>query len=205
LLVDDSTMVRWGLRALLTESLGTVEVGEARDRKEAFAALEKHRYGLIVMELLHADHGGIELLSAIRRRHPRTPVLVLSDGPEAHYAVRALQAGAAGYVSKSAPAYELTSAVRRIFAGGRYISEAVAEQLASFVADGNPPPPHGWLSDRELEVLRGLGAGRSVGQLARSMKLSPKTVSTYRARILDKLRLSTNADLLRYALEHGLT
>jgi DNA-binding NarL/FixJ family response regulator len=204
LVIDDWTVVRWGLRTFLTEEFAVAEVGEASNGPEALAALERKSWGLVVMDLLQRGRGGLDLLTEIKRRHPRTPVLVLSDGPDEHYGVRALRAGASGYVSKSARGDELAAAIKRVAEGGRYISEPVAQQLAKLVADGPRKSLHDWLSNRELEVLRGLAAGSSVGAVAREMKLSGKTVSTYRTRVLQKLKLTTNADLTRYALDHGL-
>jgi two-component system, NarL family, invasion response regulator UvrY len=204
LVVDDQAVVRWGLRGILVDGLGSVDVGEAANGSEAFAALAAGHWDVVVMDLALRGRGGVDLLAEVKLRHPATPVLVLSLYPEALYAVRALRAGAAGYLTKDAPPATVLAAIRRIHDGGRYISEVVAEQLALVIAEGNEALLHGKLSDRELEVLRGIGAGKTVGGIAAELSLSVKTVSTYRARILTKLGLRSNAELMRYALEHGL-
>ncbi len=204
LVIDDQAVVRWGLRGILVDGLGAVDVGEAGSRDEAFNVLGGGRWDLVVMDLSLSGRGGVDLLAEIKLRHPSLPVLVLSLYPEALYAVRALRAGASGYLTKDAPPATMIAAVRRIASGGRFISETVAEQLATLVAQGNEALWHGKLSDRELEVLRGIGAGKTVGHIAAEMSLSVKTVSTYRTRVLSKLGLRSNAELMRYALENGL-
>jgi DNA-binding NarL/FixJ family response regulator len=146
---------------------------------------------------------GIDLLAEIKHRHPALPVLIMSLHGEEQFAVRALRAGAAGYLTKSAASEELISAFERITRGGRYISERVAERLAG-EAGGDTGAPHDRLSDREFEVMRGIASGEGVGEIAARMHLSVKTVSTYRARLLEKMGMTTNAELTRYAIENGL-
>lgn len=146
---------------------------------------------------------GIDLIAEIKHRHPKLPVLIMSLYGEQQFAVRALRAGASGYLTKSAAPEELVGAVERILRGGRYISDAVAERLAASAA-GADFAPHDQLSDREFEVMRGIASGESVGDIAERLHLSVKTVSTYRARLLDKMGMANNAELTRYAIQNGL-
>jgi DNA-binding NarL/FixJ family response regulator len=146
---------------------------------------------------------GIDLLAEIKHRWPKLPVLIMSLHAEEHFAVRALRAGASGYLTKAAAPEELVEAVLKITRGGTYITDNVAERLASDLG-GREQVPHERLSDREFDVMRGIAAGRTVGEIAAEMHLSVKTVSTYRTRLLEKMRMSSNAELTRYALQHGL-
>lgn len=204
LLVDDHPMIRRGIREILTEDhVGTV-VGEAADGDAALAALERERWDIVVLDLSMPGRSGVELIGEIKQRFPRAPILVLSVQPEEHYALRSLRAGASGYLSKDADAKELIAAVAKLAAGGRYVTERMAEQLAALVLDRPVEAPHELLSEREFDVLRGIAAGKTVGELARELDLSVKTVTTYRARMLEKLRLSTNAEVMRYALDHSI-
>jgi len=145
---------------------------------------------------------GIDLLTEIKHRHPDLPVLIMSLHGEEQFAVRALRAGASGYLTKAAAPEQLVAAITKIRRGGRYISEALADRLATGL--GGAPTPHERLSDREFDVMRGIASGSTVGEIAAHMHLSVKTVSTYRARLLDKMGMNSNAELTRYALEHGL-
>lgn len=203
LLVDDHAVVRRGLRALLEDRLAGLEVAEAANGDEALAQVE-HAFDAIVLDLSMPGRNGFDLLGEIKHRAPKTPVLIMSLHAEEQYAVRALRAGAAGYVTKSAEPEQLVAAVSKVMRGGRYVSDAVAEQLAADAGRGNHEPRHERLSDREFDVMRGIASGSSVSEIAEQMHLSVKTVSTYRARLLDKMGMSTNAELTRYAIEHGL-
>src|SRR5262249_20256054 len=147
---------------------------------------------------------GLDLLRDLRERRFKLPVLVLSMHSEEQYAHRAFKAGASGYVSKASPGEELVRAIERVMAGGKYVNAATAERLAQELAMGSKSPPHEALSDREFEVLRQLGSGMSVREIADLLKLSDKTVSTYRTRILEKLRMKTNAEIIRYAIRNNL-
>ncbi len=205
LLVDDHAVVRTGMRAILEEGLPGVVVSEAKDGDEALAALSAPAasFGVVVLDLSMPGRSGIDLLAEVKHRWPKLPVLIMSLFGEEQFAVRALRAGASGYLTKAAAPDELVSAVGKIARGGRYLSENVAERLAAEVT-GRTSAPHERLSDREFEVMRGIASGRGVSDIASQMHLSVKTVSTYRARLLEKMGMATNAELTRYALAHGL-
>jgi two-component system invasion response regulator UvrY len=201
LLVDDHAVVRKGVRAILEDHLAPIEISEASSGDEALAALAQ-RFDAVVLDLSMPGRSGIDLLTEIKHRHPDLPVLIMSLHGEEQFAVRALRAGASGYLTKAAAPEQLVAAIMKIRRGGRYISEALADRLAS--ALGSAPTPHERLSDREFDVMRGIASGSTVGEIAAHMHLSVKTVSTYRARLLDKMGMNSNAELTRYALEHGL-
>jgi two-component system, NarL family, invasion response regulator UvrY len=202
LLVDDHVVVRKGIRLILEDRFGDIEIAEAADGDEALAALQAP-YDAVILDLSMPGRSGIELLIEIKHRFPELPVLIMSLYAEEQFAVRALRAGAAGYLTKSAAPEQLATAFERILRGGRYISEAVAERLA-VDASGAVGAPHERLSDREFEVMRGIASGETVSEIAARMHLSVKTVSTYRARLLDKMGMENNAELTRYAIANGL-
>jgi DNA-binding NarL/FixJ family response regulator len=202
LLVDDHPVVRRGIRDILVEGLTNVSVGEASDAPGARASIRGDGWDMVVLDVTLPGESGLDLLKDIRRSHPRLPVLVLSMHPAAQFARRALAAGALGYLTKQSAPTELIHAVEQISRGRHYLgSRAQERHPQSMRADR---PPHEALSDREYQVLRMLGSGRTVSEIAASLKLSVKTVSTYRARLLDKLQMRSNAELMRYAIENGL-
>jgi len=204
LLVDDHAVVRRGVRAILEDQLPGASVAEAADGEAALAALADP-YDAMVLDLSMPGRSGIDLLTEIKHRHPSLPVLIMSLHGEEQFAVRALRAGASGYLTKSTAPEQLVAAVTKIARGGRYVSESLAERLAAGLGDGGATSsPHERLSDREFDVMRGIASGKSVSDIAADMRLSVKTVSTYRARLLDKMGMENNAELTRYALEHGL-
>lgn len=202
LLVDDHEVVRKGIRAILDDRFAGLTVAEASNGDEALAQLAAP-FDAVILDLSMPGRSGIDLLTEIKHRHPRLPVLVLSLYGEAQFAVRALRAGAAGYLTKSAAPEQLITAFERVVRGGRYITESVAERLAA-AAGGEVGAPHDRLSHREFEVMRGIASGESVGEIAERMHLSVKTVSTYRARLLEKMGMQTNSELTRYAIQNGL-
>ena len=202
LLVDDHEIVRKGLRAILDDRFAGIEVAEASSGDEALAALAQP-FDAVILDLSMPGRSGIDLLAEIKHRHSKLPVLIMSLHSEEQFAVRALRAGASGYLTKSAAPEQLISAFVRIVRGGRYISETVAERLA-VAAGGEVGALHDRLSQREFEVMRGIASGETVGEIAERMHLSAKTVSTYRARLLDKMGMATNSELTRYALQNGL-
>jgi two-component system invasion response regulator UvrY len=202
LLVDDHEIVRKGLRAILDDRFAGIEVAEASSGDQALLALAQP-FDAVILDLSMPGRSGIDLLAEIKHRYPKLPVLIMSLHSEEQFAVRALRAGASGYLTKSAAPEQLISAFERIVRGGRYISETVAERLAA-AAGGEVGALHDRLSQREFEVMRGIASGESVGEIAERMHLSAKTVSTYRARLLDKMGMATNSDLTRYALQNGL-
>jgi len=203
LLVDDHAVVRRGVRAILEDHFAGVSVEEAGNGDDALAALDKP-LDAIVLDLSMPGRDGFDLLAEIKHRVPKVPVLIMSLHSEDQFAVRALRAGASGYLTKSAAPDELVSALTKIMRGSRYISETLAERLAVGASGGSTENPHERLSDREFDVMRAIASGSSVSEIAAQMHLSVKTVSTYRARLLEKMGMSSNAELTRYALENGL-
>jgi DNA-binding NarL/FixJ family response regulator len=204
MLADDHAIVRAGVRELLT-GLGDIEVvAEARDGNEVLAAAREGGFDVLVLDMSMPGRSGIELIRLVKAEQPKLKVLVLSMHSEQQYAVRAVKAGAAGYLTKESAADELVAAIRRVAAGGAYITPETAERLVLDSSAGVEGPPHVRLSDREFEVFRMIVAGRSVTEIASALKLSVKTISTHKARILDKMEVSSQAELVRYAVEHGL-
>ncbi|HET8645769.1 MAG TPA: response regulator transcription factor, partial [Vicinamibacteria bacterium] len=201
---DDHAIVRRGLKELLGEASDIEVAAEAASAQEALDCVRQQAFDVAVLDLGLPGRGGLELLAEIKAERPALPVLILTMQPEDQYAVRALRAGAAGYVTKESAPEVLVQAVRRVAAGGRYVSPTLAEKLAEIVEGGGERDPHEALSNREFQVFRRLGAGRTVSQIAEELSLSVKTVSTYRTRILEKMGLETNAELMRYAVRHQL-
>lgn len=204
LLVDDHEVVRRGVRAILEDRIAGVAIAEAGTGDAALAILNQG-FDAVILDLSMPGRSGIDLLAEIKHRHPALPVLIMSLHGEDQFAVRALRAGAAGYLTKAAAPEQLIVAFEKIVRGGRYISETVAERLAAEAASGEPGgSPHDRLSDREFEVMRGIASGETVSAIADRMHISVKTVSTYRTRLLEKMRMSTNAELTKYAITNGL-
>lgn len=203
-LVDDHPIVRRGLKDTLSAEADIAVVGEAARSEEVLAAMSASPCDVVLLDISLPGRGGLEVLKDIRRSFPDVRVLVVSTHDESQYAVRAMRAGAAGYLTKTSPPEELVRAVRQLMRTGRYISEEVGAALAQFAQDDRPGPPHESLSDREHEVLRMLTAGKTVSDIANELSLSVKTVSTYRSRLVEKLGVRTTSDLVRYALEHKL-
>lgn len=204
MLADDHTLVRAGLRRLL-EPTGDISVqGEAGNGAEALRLLAERPWDLLVLDLSMPGHDGVDLIRRIRRDYPAVPILVLTMHGEPQYAAQAIKAGAAGYLTKDCAATELEQAVRRVAAGGRYLSPFVAESVAFERHGDGAVQPHLLLSDRESAVFRHLARGLNNADIGRLLFLSVKTVSTYKSRILVKMRLRNQADLVRYALKHRL-
>lgn len=203
LLVDDHEVVRKGIRSILEDRYTTIDVEEAGTGDGALAALDRGPFDAAVLDLSMPGRSGIDLLAEVKHRFPKMPVLILSLHAEEQFALRALRAGANGYVTKAAAADQLVAAFERVVKGGRYITEALAERIAE-QAGGGDTAPHDRLSDREFEVMRGIASGESVGEIAAHMHLSVKTVSTYRTRLLEKMNMTSNAELTRYAIQNGL-
>jgi DNA-binding NarL/FixJ family response regulator len=204
-LADDHAVVRRGLRQILAESFPRIVIGEAADAVEALRLVLSSPWDVVILDLsLGGGRSGLDVLKDIRRRRPGLPVLILSIQPEGQYARRALRAGAAGYLTKEAAPEELVKAVRKVLKGGRYVSAAFAEKMAGDIGSSRTEAPHEKLSDREDQVLRLIASGRSSGEIAGALGLSVKTVTTYRARLIEKLGVHSTAELTRYALEHGL-
>ena len=204
-LADDHAVVRRGVRQILADAGDIEVVGEAKDYGELTTLLRDQACDVLVVDISMPGKNGIEVLKAVRERLPKIQVLVLSMFPEDQYAVRALKAGAAGYVSKEAAPEKLVDAIRLAARGKKYITPEVAQALASQLGTGEAPEnPHEALSDREYETLRLIASGKKLSEIAEAMSLSPKTVSVYRARLLEKMKLRTNAELTHYAVKHGL-
>jgi len=204
LVADDHELVRRGLRGLLKEAFPDLVIGEALDSAQTLRALEKQSWDLVLLDINMPGRSGLDVLQDLRRLCPKMPVLVLSAFPEKDYAVRAFKLGASGYVSKQSASDELLAAVRKALAGGRYITPSLAEALAATVAGESPAAPHDLLSNRELQVLRLVAQGKSLKEIAAALSLSEKTIGTYRSRISQKIGLSTNVELARYATLHQL-
>jgi DNA-binding NarL/FixJ family response regulator len=203
LIADDHAVVRRGLRDILAEALPGVNFIEARTGDEVISQLAKSPIGLAVLDINMPGRSGLDVLKDIKLSHPRLPVIILSVQPEEQYAVRCLRAGAAAYISKDSAADELGKAVKKILSGGRYISASVADSLLTNL-DRPEKPPHELLSDREFEVMRRLASGSPLTSIGNQLHVSVKTISTYRARIMEKMQMGSNAELTRYALKHKL-
>lgn len=204
LLADDHPIVRRGVRELLEEEQLCSEICEVRTGEEALEAVRRQPWELMILDIALPDKHGLEVLKEAKLLQPRLPVLMLSLYPEKEFAMRAIKAGASGYLTKQSAPSELLAAVMRVLQGGRYITAALAEQMASALETGAGDSLHARLSDRELQVLRLLGQGKSVSTIAEELRLSVKTISTYRARILDKLSCESTGELIRYAIEAKL-
>lgn len=201
---DDHAIFRRGLRHIIESERDMHVVGEASTAAELLQLLETARAHVVVLDISMPERSGLDILPEIKRQHPRTPVLILSMHPEDQFALRALRAGAAGYLTKETVPEELVAAIRLVCQGRRYVSRTLAERLVSVLTEEGARAPHEALSNREFQVLCLIAGGRTPTEIAQLSALSVKTVSTYRARILSKLGLQTNAELIRYALQEGL-
>jgi DNA-binding NarL/FixJ family response regulator len=204
LIADDHAVLRRGLADVLRQTNDIVVQGEAGTCREALAKIRQGGWDVVVLDLNFPDGNGLDVLREIRRERPKLPVLILTVGPEDQFAVRALRSGASGYVTKESALDELVQAVRKVVAGGRYVSTKLAERLALMIDRDLEQLPHDQLSEREFQVFRLLASGRAVSKVAEELHLSVKTVSTYRSRVLEKMSLRTNADLTVYAVRNGL-
>ncbi len=203
-IVDDHAIVRQGLRQFLSEHVELRVTGEGSNGRDALELARAGEVDVLLLDISMPDQSGVDALKAIRERFPKLPILILSGFPEIHYATTLLRQGANGYLNKECDPEEIVTAIRNVFRGRKYISAAVAELLADSVAGAANRPAHEQLSERELQVFLRLAKGETIGRMAESMFLSVKTVSTYRTRVLEKLKLSSNSDLTYYALKHGL-
>jgi DNA-binding NarL/FixJ family response regulator len=204
LVADDHAVVRQGLLQILEEVPNMVVADEASTGRQVLQAVRKHSYDVLVLDIAMPDGGGLEVLQQLQDLKPDLPVLILSMYAEKQYAVRALKAGAAGYLTKESTPDELVAAIRKVVQGRRYVTQSLAEELAAALIGEPEKEPHEMLSDREYQVMCLLATGKTVTEIAMELSLSVKTVSTYRARLLDKLDLKNTAQIIRYALERGL-
>jgi len=204
LLVDDHAMFREGLKQILGRWSDLHVAGEAGSGDEALELVRSRTFSLVVLDISMPGLSGWNVLSEIKREFPSLPVLILSMHPEDQYGIRVLRAGAAGYVSKESAAEDLIAAIRKVAGGGRHVSPALAERLAAGLDPTAGQQPHQALSNREFQVMGMLASGKSLGEIADELCLSEKTITTYRARILEKLQLRNNVELTHYAIEHRL-
>jgi len=204
IIADDHAIVREGLKQIVAGVPDMVVAGEASDGEELLKCLQRHDYDLVLLDITMPGQSGLEILKQLRLQKPQLPVLILSMHPEEQYAVRALRSGASGYLTKESVPRELLQAIRKASSGGTYVSSSLAKRLDSDLLLDTEKQTYRYLSDREFEVMRKLVSGASIKNIAESMQLSVKTVSTYRYRVLTKLRMKTNAELIRYAIENGL-
>ena len=203
LIADDHALFRAGLRQFLVDALPSAEIGEAASGNEVLTCLQRKGWDLLVLDINMPDRTGLDILRHVKSGHPATRVLVLSGYPERQYALNVLRAGASGYIAKDAAPEDLLKAVRMVLQGRRYVSESLAELLLLDM-DRADKPLHTLLSDREFQIFGKLAAGQGVSEIGRELCLSVKTVSTYRTRILEKMRMKSNADLTSYALRNEI-
>lgn len=204
LLADDHAVVRQGVKQILTNSINQVVFGEAQNGHEIRELINKETWDIVVLDLAIPDGNGMEVLKQIKHNRPNLPVLILSMFPEDQYALRAIKAGAAGYLNKESAPEELVQAINKILQGGEYVSITLAEQLIHYARHEEDLPLHKYLSDREYQVLCMIASGKEVKEIANELSLSVKTISTYRARLLLKMKMKTNAELTYYAIQNGL-
>ena len=204
IIVDDHAVMREGVKQILADDFPHAEFTDASNAQELFDLLRAGTWSAVILDINLPGRNGIEVLKDIHQQHPNLPVLMHSMHPEDQFAIRSIKAGAAGYITKTDPPEELVRALNKILAGGKYITPALAERLAMEVESPTDKHPHELLSDREFEVLRMIASGKTVSQAAVELSLSIKTISTYRARILEKMKMKTNAELTSYAVKRGL-
>ncbi len=204
LVADDHAIVRQGLKQIAADTPDMVVAGEASNGQEALNKALKDDYDVVLLDLTMPVRNGLDTLKEIRNRKPELPVLILSMHPEEQYAVRALKAGASGYLTKESASDELISAIRKVSGGGKYVTASLAEKLASILETGAEKPLHQALSDREYQVMCMFASGKTVQEIAQELLLSVNTISTYRSRFLRKMKMKSNTELICYAIRNGL-
>jgi two-component system, NarL family, invasion response regulator UvrY len=204
LIADDHAVVRQGLKQILAAEFKRAEFGEASNGQQALELAWKGSWDVLVLDITMPGQSGLDVLKAIKKTRPKLPVLMLSMHPEDQFAVRMLKIGAAGYMTKESAPAELVGAVKKVMSGGRYVSPALGEKMAAFLAIDVQTPPHERLSDREFLVLRQIASGKTVSAIAKELSLSVKTISTYRTRILEKTGMVNSAELTHYAIQNHL-
>ena len=196
--------MRHGLKQILADEFKRATFGEARNGQEVLDSVWKAMWDIVVLDITMPGRSGLEVLREIKKAKPKLPVLVLSMHPEDQFAMRVLKSGASGYMTKESAPAELVGAVKKIMGGGKHISTSVAELMATYINMDSSRPPHEQLSNREFQVMRMIASGKTVSEIARMLSLSVRTISTYRARILEKTGMKTNAELTHYAFQHSL-
>jgi DNA-binding NarL/FixJ family response regulator len=204
LIADDHAIIRRGLKQIVSEEVDMVVAGEAENARQVRELVRKDEWDVVVLDINMPGQSGLDVLKELKREHPKLPVLVLSVHPEDQYGVRVLKAGAAGYLTKESAPDELIRAIRKVYRGGKYISESLAETLVSELGTETDQPRHVSLSDREYQVMLMIASGKAVGEIADELSLSVKTISTYRARALEKMSMRTNAELTHYVIQNRL-
>jgi two-component system invasion response regulator UvrY len=204
LIADDHAVVRQGLKQILQDTHEMVVAGEAVNGQEALEKVRAEAWDVVILDISMPGYSGLDILKELKYERPKLPVLVLSMYSEDQFAMRVLKAGASGYLTKDSASDELVKAVRKVASGGKYVSPFLAEKLAFEIGSDANKLPHETLSDREFQVLRMIATGKAVGEIAAELSLSPKTISTYRARLMKKMNLTTNADLIHYAIQNHL-
>lgn len=204
LIADDHAILRKGLRRILTEINEGYDIDEASNGYEVIEKIRERDYDLILLDISMPGLSGLDALKQIKAENPKLPVLILTMHPEEQYALRSLKAGASGYLTKESVPDELMNAIRKILRGGKYISNSLAERLAFAIDEKTEKQPHELLSDREYQVFCLIASGKGLTEIAEEMALSVKTVSTYRSRILEKMKMKSNAELIHYAIKNKL-
>lgn len=204
LIADDHSLIRKGLKQLLDDTEDMRVTGEAENGAQALKMAQDENYDLVLLDITLPDKHGIEVLKQLRRNQPHLPILILSMHPEEQYAMRALKAGAAGYLTKQSAPAQLVNAIRQVASGKKFISSQLAQELADGLSKGYQELAHQNLSDREYQTLCLMASGKKLSEMAKIMSLSPKTVSVYRSRLLEKMNLKTNAEAIHYAITHHL-
>jgi len=204
LIADDHAIVRQGLKQILSDSEDMVIKGEASNGVEALQLARKEEWDLFLLDVSMPEKNGIDTLKMLKKEFPKLPVLILSMHPEEHYAIRALKAGASGYLTKQSAPELLVTAIRQVASGKKYVSPSLAEGLANAISDDSDKAPHEKLSDREYQTLCMISSGKTLTQIAEELNLSVKTISVYRARLLEKMHLKNNAEITHYGLKNSL-
>ena len=204
LIVDDHAIVRQGLKQILADTPDMVVAGEASNGQEALNGVLKNHYDVVCLDISMPGRSGLDILKELRSQNYEFPILVLSMHPEEQYAIRVLRAGGSGYITKESAPDELVAAIRKVASGGKYVSSSLAEKLALYLETGVEGPLQQALSDREYQVMCMIASGKTGKDIARELSLSPKTISTYRSRILEKMKMKNDAELTHYAVQNGL-
>jgi two-component system, NarL family, invasion response regulator UvrY len=204
LIADDHAIIRAGLKKLLADEFPSVVIEEATNGEELIRKTKSGSWDVVICDISMPGRNGLEIIKEIKEEYPQLPVVVLTMHPEEQYALRALRVGASAYITKDSAPQELIQALRMVAMGKRYITASLAERMADLLVNDSPRPQHELLSDREFVVFKMIASGMAVSEIAGQLSLSVNTISTYRARILDKMKLRHNADLMQYAIQHKL-